>query len=60
RGNLRNNIPKVYPEAQFVEFFVSGKNGAYSGFDWRVLRLVFEEEGGEWKLVGIVHSEWTS
>jgi hypothetical protein len=27
--------------------------------DWRSLRLVFEEQGGSWYLVGIVHDQWT-
>jgi hypothetical protein len=27
--------------------------------DWESLRLVFQEEGGVWYLVGVIHDEWT-
>ncbi|MEM7106485.1 MAG: hypothetical protein AAF502_25390 [Bacteroidota bacterium] len=58
-GNSINNIREIYPDAKTVEFYVSGKEGEYTGFDWRALRLIFEKSGEIWYLSGIVHSEWT-
>jgi hypothetical protein len=59
-GNTINNIPAFFgPEAAFVEYHVPGSE-QYSGMDWRSLRLVFlPDEEGRWRLVGLVHDEWT-
>ena len=59
QGNTINNIIEVYPEAVVVEYHFEGFDPQYAGMDWRSLRLVFEESGGTWYLVGIVHDEWT-
>ena len=59
-GNMINNIQQAYPNGPFVEFHFTGFDPQYSGMDWRSLRLVFEEENSEWKLVGIIHDEWTT
>lgn len=59
RGNTLNNIFEVYPKAIVVEYHFSGFDPQYSGMDWRSLRLVFEEKGGAWYLIGIVHDQWT-
>ena len=58
-GNTLINLDDVYPDASFVEFHFSGFDPQYDGMDWRSLRLVFEEDNGNWQLVGIVHDEWT-
>jgi hypothetical protein len=58
-GNTLINIDNVYPAGSFVEFHFSGFDPQYEGMDWRSLRLVFQEDAGLWKLVGIVHDEWT-
>lgn len=58
-GNTLVNIGDAYPGASFVEFHFSGFDPQYDGMDWRSLILVMEELNGEWKLVGIVHNEWT-
>ncbi len=58
-GNTLVNIIDVYPSGEFVEFHFTGFDPQYEGMDWRSLILVFEEVGNEWKLVGIVHNEWT-
>jgi hypothetical protein len=60
QGNTINNIAEVYPEAVVVEYHFEGFDPQYAGMDWRSLRLVLEESGGKWYLVGIVHDEWTS
>ncbi len=59
-GNTLHNIAAVYPGAVFVEFHFTGFDPQYGGMDWRSLRLVFENVGGNWMLVGIVHDSWTS
>ncbi len=58
-GNILVNIGDVYPTGEFVEFHFTGFDPQYEGMDWRSLILVFEEVGNEWKLIGIVHNEWT-
>ena len=58
-GNSLNNLKEVYPNADFVEFYHSGKNPEYQGMDWRAMRLVFEEYQGKSYLVAIVNDQWT-
>ncbi len=58
-GNSMNNIATAYPNGQFVEFHFTGFDAQYEGIDWSSLRLVFEDVGGTWYLVGIVHGQWT-
>lgn len=58
-GNTLINLADVYPAGSFVEFHFTGVDPQYEGMDWRSLRLVFQEDAGQWKLVGIVHDEWT-
>lgn len=59
KGNIIDNIVEAYPDGQFVEFHFSGFDTQYEGIDWESLRLVFEEMGESWYLVGIVHGQWT-
>jgi hypothetical protein len=59
RGNTINNVAEAYPQAKFVEFHLPGSDPRFAGMDWRSLRLVLEQEGDTWYLVGIVHDEWT-
>lgn len=58
-GNSLMNISDIYPTASFVEFNFTGFDPQYGGMDWTSLILVFENVAGEWKLVGIVHNQWT-
>ena len=61
-GNTRSNLTEVYPNAAFVEFYVKGGRSEHpssQGMDWGSLRFVFEKNGGEWKLAGIVGDRWT-
>jgi hypothetical protein len=60
RGNTINNVAEVYPLAQVVEYHLPGSDPRFGGLDWRSLRLVLEQAGGIWYLVGIVHDEWTT
>jgi hypothetical protein len=58
RGNSVDNLTTVYPQAEYVEYYIPGTE-ENSGMDWRSLRLVFERHEGQWKLVGIIHGSWT-
>ncbi len=58
-GNMINNVDVSYPGGEFVEFHFTGFDPQYEGMDWKSLRLVFEDYGGTWYLVGIVHDQWT-
>src|SRR5690606_20910781 len=58
-GNSLINIHQVYPGADFTESYFSGFEEKYGGMDWRSLRLVFQMDGKQPYLVGIVHDQWT-
>ncbi|WP_163536189.1 hypothetical protein [Gracilibacillus sp. YIM 98692] len=58
RGNMVNNIDEVFPDADVVEFHIPPEESG--GMDWASLNLVFEKmDSNEWKLVAIVHDQWT-
>lgn len=59
QGNSINNVSSVYPSASFVEFHFTGFDPQYGGLDWTSLILVFEQVAGDWKLIAIVHNQWT-
>jgi copper amine oxidase-like protein len=59
RGNMTENQFEVYKNAIVVEYYFSGFNPDFAGIDWQSLRLVFEQYEGDWKLVGIIHNQWT-
>jgi len=59
RGNTIKNSKDIFPDSQVVEYYVKGteENG---NMDWKALNLVFEKNSkDEWKLVAIVHDQWT-
>lgn len=58
-GNSPSNIATVYPGTTFIEYHFTGFDPQYTGMDWRSLRLVFENVGGNWLLVAIIHDSWT-
>ncbi|WP_426137552.1 hypothetical protein [Psychrobacter sp. TWR1-1-1] len=53
-GNMINNLKKIYPNSEVVEFYHKGSE-EYAGMDWRIMRLVFEEYEGKRYLVAIVN-----
>lgn len=57
-GSMINNLKEIYPNSEFVEFYHKGSE-QYSGMDWRILRLVFDEYQGKRYLVAIVNEQWT-
>lgn len=59
RGNMLENQFEVYENPIVVEYYFSGFDPKYEGIDWESLRLVFEQYENDWKLVGIIHNQWT-
>lgn len=58
-GNMYENQFEIYDNPIIVEYYFPGFDPKYDGMDWKSLRLVFENYEGEWKLVGIIHNQWT-
>lgn len=59
-GNSLNNLKTIYPGARFIEYHFSGFDKKYGGMDWTSLRLVFREINRSYKLIAIVHDQWTT
>jgi hypothetical protein len=58
-GNTLHELPGALgADAAFVEYHVPGTE-QYGGMDWGSLRLVFAPHAGAWRLVGLVHDQWT-
>jgi len=58
-GNMLENQFEVYENAIVVEYYFPGFDPQYEGMDWQSLRLVFEHYDSSWRLVGIIHNQWT-
>lgn len=60
-GNSLENVRDAYPEDRFLEYYFPGQDPEVGGLDWCALKLVFRdaESNGTYRLVGIIHSEWT-
>lgn len=58
-GNMINNIPTVFPTADYVEFLFPSFDPSYNGLDWSSITLVFTTDSGMPMLLAIVHGEWT-
>ncbi|WP_144025948.1 hypothetical protein [Paenibacillus sp. FSL H8-0259] len=61
QGTTVNNINEVYPKEthDYVDYYIKGIDPSAEGMDWRSLRLVFEKNGQDHILVGIIHDQWT-
>ncbi|MBI1306836.1 MAG: hypothetical protein GC181_09530 [Bacteroidetes bacterium] len=57
-GNTLNNFKSCYPSAQYIDFHVEGTE-EYGGMDWRTLRMGFVKVKDQWKLIALIHDEWT-
>jgi len=55
-GNMIENQFDAYETPIIVEYYIPREEFENA---WQSLRLVFEEYKGNWKLVGIIHNEWT-
>jgi len=60
QGTTTFNGTEVYPGASYVEFYFPGFDEKFEGMDWQSLVLVFIPSGDDWKLVSIVHGQWTT
>ena len=44
---------------QYIEYYISGFDPKYEGMDWESLALIFLNIKRQWKLVSIMHNQWT-
>lgn len=58
-GNALENVDDAYPDGRFVEYYFPGVEPQYEGIDWCALKLVFQDYQGGYRLVGVIHSQWT-
>jgi hypothetical protein len=58
-GNSIDNTADAYPNAVLFEAYDPGPDPAMESVRWQSVRLLFEDVGGAWFLVGVVHGEWT-
>ena len=58
-GNATDNTAEIYPEAILFEAYDPGPDPSLSDTQWQSLRLLFEQSGTAWYLVGVVHGAWT-
>lgn len=58
-GNSLENVDEVFPDCPYVEFHYPGIDPELEGMDWCSLKLVFADYQGQWKLVALIHSQWT-
>lgn len=58
-GNSIENVSEAFPDCEFVDFHFPGFDEQYAGMDWTTLRLVFREYEGAYKLVAVIHAQWT-
>lgn len=58
-GNALENVTQAYPGCRFVEFTFPGVGTGNQVQDWCALKLVFTPTQTKWRLVGMIHSQWT-
>jgi len=59
RGNALENMTEVFQDVRFVDFHIPGRGIAgFEHYEWRSLRLGFEEYNGSLWLSVILHSQW--
>lgn len=58
-GNSIDNTAEAYPNAILFEAYDPGPVPAEESLRWQSLRLLYERDGTDWYLVGVVHAEWT-
>ena len=56
-GNSINNLAEVFPDATVVEYYHPGTS-FYGGLDWSALRFVFETDGDQLVLRGLISDQW--
>ena len=58
-GNTPSNLKQVFPDASFVEFHHAGSDPKYEGMDWQSVRVVFRRDGDHFRILAIIHDQWT-
>jgi hypothetical protein len=58
-GNALENVAQAYPGCRFVDLCYPELDPDLGGMDWCSLKLVFAPFEGQWRLVGLIHSQWT-
>jgi hypothetical protein len=58
-GNSINSINTDTSGRMFIAFHFPGFDPQYEGMDWTTLYLIFDSEGGEYRLRGIAKDNWT-
>lgn len=58
-GNALENVAQAYPGCRFVDLCYPELDPDLGGLDWCSLKLVFAPLEGQWRLVGLIHSQWT-
>ena len=58
-GNALENVAQAYPDCRFVDLCYPELDPDFGGLDWCSLKLVFTPLEGQWRLVGLIHSQWT-
>ncbi len=58
-GNSIENVQEVFPDCQFGELHFPGIDKQYNGMNWCTIRLVFREYEGTYKIVAVIHDQWT-
>lgn len=58
-SNSLENISEVFPNCRYIDCYIPDANDPENGFNWKSLRLVFEENGGKLYLTAIGHNEYT-
>ncbi|MDD4511325.1 MAG: hypothetical protein PHY23_10535 [Oscillospiraceae bacterium] len=58
-GNSLENVLQVYQDGTTIEFHIPSVHSEMEGMDWCSLKLVFEPYGNTYKIVAMVHSQWT-
>jgi hypothetical protein len=46
-------------KVQYVEYYIPGRDPKYEGMDWQSLALIFMRIDNAWKLVSLMHNQWT-
>lgn len=58
-GNSLENVLQVFPNAKFVEFHYPSLDTQLQDMDWCSLKVVFETYDNTYKVVALIHSQWT-
>ena len=58
-GNALENVSESFSGCRFLEYHFPGLEPANEGFDWCSLKVGLSPWENQWRLVALIHSEWT-